>query len=335
MKSKAIKQIFKIIVAGITSFAILCTFATFYYNISVHYTSETGSTDYKWAKNDFYVKFTEGFAWGHTDKNGFNNAYKDDFDTVDVLFMGSSHIEAFNGQQKYNVVYQMNEIYKENNKDKFVYNIGVSGHTMITCIKNLDAAIKEFKPTDTIVIETPRAHLNEINLKNYATTGELPELSSEDHPLLVALAEIPFVRLMYYQYVSLSRNNPENAIPEVFELDLDSYAEYVDTVLSWGAESAKNGGVELVIVCNEVLGIDENGNPLPDKNLPYLKILKEKCEKHSIKFINMYDDYVAYYEETHRLPHGFSNTAVGTGHINRYGHRLIAQAVYNAIEEEN
>ncbi len=333
MKKKAVKQIFKIIVAGITSFAILCVFSTFYYNISVHYSSETGSTDYKWATNRFYAKATEGFAWGWTDKNGFNNAYKEDYDKIDVLFMGSSHIEAFNGQQKYNVVYQMNTLYEKAGKDKFVYNIGISGHSLPVCLDNLKDAIKEFQPTDTIVIETQTTHLNEKTIEQLATEGDMTDLESEDNKLLVTLAEIPFVRLMYYQYVSLSRNN--RAPSEEYYGDVDVYIKNLDVVLQRASQTAKENGVDLIFVYNAKVEIDSDGKVLPEINQEYTKILEAACEKHSIKFVNMHGPFTEYYEETYRLPHGFSNTTVGTGHINRYGHQVIAQTVYDVIEEED
>lgn len=333
MKSKALKQIFKIIVAGITSFAILCVFSTFYYNISVHYTNETGSTDYKWATNRFYAKATEGFAWGWTDKNGFNNAYKDDYDKIDVLFMGSSHIEAFNGQQKYNVVYQMNTLYEKAGKDKFVYNIGVSGHSILICLDNLQDAIKEFKPTDTVVIETPTSHLNEKSLEDFAAEGDMYDLSSEDNKLLITLAKIPFLRLMYNQYVSLSRNK-ETPAEEYFG-DINAYAKNLDVVLKRASETAQAGGVNLVFVYNAKVEIDSDGEVQPEINQEYTEILQKTCEKYSIKFVNMHGPYSEYYKETYRLPHGFSNTAVGTGHINRYGHQVMAQTVYDVIEEED
>ncbi len=38
------------------------------------------------------------------------------------------------------------------------------------------------------------------------------------------------------------------------------------------------------------------------------------------------------YEENHLLPYGFANSAVGKGHLNRYGHAMIADELYKLME---
>lgn len=329
MKSKVLKQIFKICVAGVTSLAILCVFCLFYYNLSVHYTSESGSTDYKWATDRFYAKATEGFAWGRTDKNGFNNSYKEDFEKIDVLFMGSSHLEAFNGQQKYNTVYQYNTFYERDGKDKFAYNIGVSGHSLLICLDNLEDAIKEFKPTETIVIETPTIHMRESSLE-LLVNNKMYDLESEDNKFAVALANVPYLRLMYNQLVFL-RQADAPVQPEEFG-DVNKYTQNLNFVLKRASQLAEKHGIKLMVVYNSPMEIDSKGNLLPQTYEEYVDIMDAACKNADITFVNMYQPYAAYYKETYRLPHGFSNTRVGTGHINRYGHQVIAETVYDILE---
>ena len=42
-------------------------------------------------------------------------------------------------------------------------------------------------------------------------------------------------------------------------------------------------------------------------------------------------DFLATYEEAHILPHGFANTAPGTGHLNEEGCRMIAEKLCDTI----
>ena len=44
---------------------------------------------------------------------------------------------------------------------------------------------------------------------------------------------------------------------------------------------------------------------------------------------------VPYFFENHILPHGFSNTSVGSGHLNKEGHAMVAEAIYHRIKEGN
>ena len=49
----------------------------------------------------------------------------------------------------------------------------------------------------------------------------------------------------------------------------------------------------------------------------------------------MTDIFINEYNESSTLPHGFINTSVGTGHLNKDGHRMIAEALARAIKEGN
>ena len=39
------------------------------------------------------------------------------------------------------------------------------------------------------------------------------------------------------------------------------------------------------------------------------------------------------YEKEHILAHGFSNSEIGEGHLNRYGHAVIVEIIANKIQE--
>ena len=48
----------------------------------------------------------------------------------------------------------------------------------------------------------------------------------------------------------------------------------------------------------------------------------------------MTDSVVEAYVKEHIVASGFDNTTVGYGHLNAYGHELLAQCIYDAIGEE-
>lgn len=47
----------------------------------------------------------------------------------------------------------------------------------------------------------------------------------------------------------------------------------------------------------------------------------------------MGDAFLKEYEASYEVPYGFSNTSPGTGHLNRTGHRLVAEELYKMIGE--
>ena len=70
---------------------------------------------------------------------------------------------------------------------------------------------------------------------------------------------------------------------------------------------------------------------MPDAD-DYRACFARMCADEGIIFVDMTDDFVSLYEEQHILAHGFVNTGVGVGHLNRYGHEMIAKRLAQIIE---
>ena len=67
----------------------------------------------------------------------------------------------------------------------------------------------------------------------------------------------------------------------------------------------------------------------------YLAIFEQVCSEQGILFVDMTEELLKGYEEDHVLPHGFINTYVGSGHINAYGHRMVADKLLEVIQEND
>ncbi len=57
--------------------------------------------------------------------------------------------------------------------------------------------------------------------------------------------------------------------------------------------------------------------------------------KNDIIFVDTISAFESLYKEKHILAHGFTNTAVGSGHLNEYGHKLVAEVVAKMIKEHS
>lgn len=55
------------------------------------------------------------------------------------------------------------------------------------------------------------------------------------------------------------------------------------------------------------------------------------CTQTGIVFVDMTDDFLKQYEEKAVFPHGFTNTRVETGHLNRHGHEIIAKKLFEFV----
>lgn len=59
------------------------------------------------------------------------------------------------------------------------------------------------------------------------------------------------------------------------------------------------------------------------------------CREHNIGFLNLGGSFIHLYEESGRFPRGFANSRPGQGHLNRHGHGLVAQALYEYAKKQN
>ncbi len=81
------------------------------------------TTDDFWYPNQFCSNMEEGFAWFYFDKNGFNNSYLIKKDKIDILLIGSSHLEAIQMKTKENIGYLLNNLLPH----YYLYKIGITG----------------------------------------------------------------------------------------------------------------------------------------------------------------------------------------------------------------
>ena len=64
-----------------------------------------------------------------------------------------------------------------------------------------------------------------------------------------------------------------------------------------------------------------------------VKEFEKLCQDNGIYFLDMSKRFKEEYEKNYILPYGFSNTSVGSGHLNKYGHEMVADELYKLIKE--
>ena len=337
----------KAILAAAIAFGIISSFCFFYCNFPSHYTTPNGTTDYYWDKNAISIRGTEGFAFTKTDDNGYVNTYPSSGEKIDILLMGSSHTEGFNVGVTENYAYILNDLLTKNNKDMYAYSIGTSGHTLSRCLRNLENAVNEFAPKKYIVIETSALEISLSDLQKL-DEGTLDVLPSQNSGIAYYLQKSDFLRRVYTQLTNVIENNEGNHAAKADpskQTDTDntsnasaddenSYDVYLEKALQKAKNTAKENNCELIILHNAELEFDYNGKIEEYQKSKNAKKFVDLCQQHGIVLIDMHPVFTKAYNETLHLPQGFSNTRVGEGHINRYGHEEIAKELYRYIAED-
>ena len=322
----------KAVLAGLLAFLLLSGFCLFYSNAPVHYANPTGATEYRWQQNHFYSRWTEGFAMGRTNNDGFNNlADYTPGETVDILLMGSSHMEAFNVAQDTGTAAQLNRLF---GGEKYVYNIGTAGHTLPYCVKHLSAALDTYRPGQYVLLETMTLDLSPQDMRG-ALDGALADIPSYNGGIVGLLQRLPLLRLLYNKYfkgaVAIGDAEAEPAAEPAPAAE--DYDAALAAMIGYIGEQSAAHGVTAVILFNPAVGIADDGSLYTITKPEQLAAFRSLCAENGVRFLDLTDVYMRAYYEQHLLPSGFSNTAPARGHLNRIGHRLIAETVYAAIRE--
>lgn len=325
---KYLKYIGKVIIAGILALILLSVFSYVYSFSGLHVYNESGATDYKWMPHQYKSNMTEGFSWLRMDANGFNNASAHMDNDIDILLMGGSHMEAVNVAPNENTGYLLNEMLP----DKVTYNIGMSGHTIYTCVQNLRDALNEYDPSDYVIIETNTIHMDEESV-NAVISDMYPEIPSYDSGWIYAIQKnMPIVKSLYKQ-IDIWRSQGTAGAVNIADIEQEDNSEPARTLLHEVSSTANDKTVTPVIIYHPTVSVDEDGSvAVPDAD-DYRDCFARMCADEGIIFVDMTDDFVSLYEEQHILAHGFVNTRAGVGHLNRYGHEAAAKVLADTIME--
>ena len=344
---KRIKQTLKIFLAGFTAVIILSIFCLFYYRSSLYMRNASGVTDIVAEPYSTYCYAIEGFGYGKMNNEGFQNRYDYTRQNISILLMGSSHMEGFQIPQQLTVSSLLHELIDTQTD---VYNISKGGISFDKICKNLEKALAYYKPDDFVVIETATVEFPVITLK-HILENQVQSNFAGFNVLGFDITKIrEFIRtspLKYLYYIRLAAKeinlfagrefgNKERLQETIPDMPItDEYIHELNSVFSQIAQTAKKYSVQPIIFFHPRLALNKDASVIPQVNTDYLSVFNNLCRKHGILFLDMTDTFVKNYESDYILPHGFANSHVGAGHLNKHGHAMIAQALEGVITKGN
>lgn len=322
---KIVIHLIKIAVAFLCSLIILSAFALVYKHYPPQYDNSSGSTDYRNQANGFMSNMKEGHAWFRYDKNGYNNAVADD--EIDVLLMGSSHMEARQIGSHQNTGALLNQYGFR------TYNIGISAHDLIRCVANYKNALEEYNPQRYVIIETASVDI-EVDRMREVLSGEYSKVKVSNHnSLLSKIRDIPGISLLYIainEYIMRDFSRKDASFTQGYEQQ--EYEQTLTEFLSLLKDGGSNIGVIIFYCPPEEVQADGSIRYLTDEIK--LSTFKKVCENLDICFLDMTAPFSELYNKKCILAHGFSNSEIGTGHLNKYGHAVVAQELARLMGKE-
>jgi hypothetical protein len=152
------------------------------------------------------------------------------------------------------------------------------------------------------------------------------------------LQKIPYLRLLYFQYKNFTGKSDADISEENSVItDEKRYAQVLSSAIRKISEIAEGRNINVIIFYHPHLTLNKDGSVSDNTDTGYLKMFEDACNTamgKNVFFVNMSDDFIRAYENNHILPHGFLNTAVGQGHLNKNGHSMIANRLVKQFIEK-
>ncbi len=324
----------KVLLSGVLAFITLTLFCMWYYNVPVHDVCLDGVTDYTPTGNTFWSQALEGFSYGYTNNEGYRNMF--DYNpsmNIDILIMGSSQMDASCVKASESTADRLNAAFT----DRTVYNIGMAGHYFLTCAQNLTAAVNKYTPASAVVIQIASLDYSDEDISK-VMVGEYPEIPSHANGIIGLLQKNQYLRRLYHQLKGmLGQADDEDmaAVPAdtLAQAMTAENSSFLSALLSRMADTVASSGARLIIAYHPGTALNKDGSITFSTTQAEEDAFADLCEENGVLFLDMRDRFQKEYDENHVLPYGFSNTSVGSGHLNRDGHRMMAEELYAMMRE--
>ncbi len=329
--------------------AIICSIfilnlLTFTFYHPFHELKRTGgSTPGVMVPHQWGLYGTEGWAIHTIDSYGYPNP---DLPRAQSYYCvtGTSHTEGFhvmNGERFCDI---LNKRMGDEHSLMF-YNVAHSGYMFDDIVRHFSGLTGEFPDMDGVIMEITSTKyspdvlyraMSQNGFDNSSDTSEalLSNLTLRNKALITIKDYFPLLRLLSLQLETYNNKKTASDSTDTEStiqgtIDLKEYKAALEQVFDL-IRSEYTG--EIIIVYHPEMAINYDGSlymPAFDST----PVFKEVCDEYRVGFIDMTTDFEEAYYVHHRAPYGFMNTALMSGHINKYGNALIADRLYSYLSD--
>lgn len=338
------KKCAKTLSACILAFFIVNFFFFFYKVDGEWITRDGGATSGVYKPGAYIINFAEGAGGIRVaDPNGYLNQSADLGETY-VLALGKSHTNAVEVMPNERYVSLLNDKLCQAADKVKVYSVARGGAEFPELLKGVKALTEEFPDSTALIIEMDsigsvealRNCLNqrtyneendkaEYRMENRTVEGILKGIIKEKLPLVAYFLEVKLEQIDWGFKNAFGIDKRTESIPMREDLT-DDYEKALNDAFQM-LNDIYDG--EIIILYHPTVSVDRSGELIINR-MDYYDVMKEQCELNHIFLCDVGDAFLSAYQ-THRVvPYGFWNTSMGTGHLNIYGHEIIANTLYES-----
>ncbi len=348
-----IKELLGWMLAFICAVIVLNLFTFSFYHPAVELKRNGGATPGLMLPHQWSLLGLEGYGIQVIDKNGYVNPDLP-LESEYYCVVGASHTEGLHSKRGERVSDYLNSYAGCTDTLKF-YNIAHTAYQFNNIARHFNGIVQEFPDMKGLIIELDSSDFTIDQL-----TDALDQTSfSQDEDTIAALSSklsgkskainavkeyIPLLRELSFQMETYRKSKSHNTNDTVYRADEynneSSEVTSSDTFLT-EYRSALSDVMKMIrceysgpiiIVYHPTTSLDSEGNLIVNSE-PTDSIFAEECQKNDITYIDMSKAFSDAYYNDHVAVYGFWNTTLMTGHINKYCHELMAEAVYNYLKE--
>lgn len=314
---------------------LLCNALLYFYHHPTVWIDRSGSaTNGILRPTATFLVGTEGRGIHHVDSRGYLNAALPLAEEYTIV-VGSSFVQGKEVNAGERFVDLMNDALAPSGQELAVYSVAQDGFYFPQIVKCFQALVEEFPGAETIIIET---NLTDFSAEEYGDALDQHTLDVTQTGAHI-MEEMSFLqRLSLYVKEALPiLNLGKVQLTAMFSGDSESTGE---TVPAEPAEAALNEALarirsqfdgRLIIFYHPDVAIQADGT-MTVLTEQTTEMFRRACERSGIEFLDISDVYLHAYRKDHTVPCGFSNTTMGSGHLNEDGHRLCAEMLIEALK---
>lgn len=343
MKGK--KILFKCILAVLLSFCC-ANLVAFFYNHDAKWMPRTGgATKGVYAPGHFNFRSDEGFGYEFVDKNGYFNGSSELADDY-ILVYGKSHTNALEVLPGERYVDILNDRMAVDDKTK-VYSVARGDTSFADMICGFKALIAEFPESSAVIMEITYVGTDDEFTKameqrpfsaddraSFLLANQSPKqvfagLIKEWFPLVAYFVNYQWPRLSIFDKNCFFQAELNHHIPG-HEENIGNNNSYKSLNNALKLIRSEYDG-RIIILYHPDVFIDKNGAMRTTVDDGYDE-LTVYCKDNDIEVCDVTDAFIDQYAIDHSVPYGFANTSMGQGHLNKIGHRIIADKLYGYFE---
>ena len=228
--------------------------------------------------------------------------------------------------------------------------MGMSAHTIYKVCRYLPVTLSRYKDKmpEYVVIETENIDLEQKAVSD-AIRQSVSKSAVNSSGIMTLLQRIPMFRLLS---VKMEDGMRDMLLPELKDKQSaqkqtdaaepskdsgnekkenapDDTAPY-DQLMAFLSEMQERFHTKIIVMFHPSEKLNEDGS-LSFTNNGAAGVFGAAANKYDIAFVDMTERFGKMYNEDHHVPHGFITGKIGAGHLNKYGHKAIADALYETI----